>query len=1095
MSLSKSIVSRPVTYFVIFVLLIGMGFFGVSKLSVDLMPDITFPYLMVSTTYTGAGPEEIERTVTRTLEAALASVSGLKSLSSTSSKGSSMVMMEFTYGTDLSDAANFVRDAVDRVKRYLPDNADPPTIFKFDPSMMPIMTVTVMSTNRTPDDLRQISSDMIIPRLEQIPGVATASVRGGRDKQIRVEIDSTRLDAYGLTVTQLQQMIAAQNLAVSAGTITESGLSYILTTNGEYTDINQINNTVISYASGAIVNGKPEPPVPIFVRDIANVFAGYADQVNSVYVDGLEAVQLSIQKQSGKNSVAVAKDVRKRLVRINAEVPGDITIVEASNNTDQIEASLNNVMSSAASGIILVVLVLFTFLRSIKPTLIIGLSIPISILITLLAMYFNGMTLNLMTLAGLFLGIGMLVDNSIVILENIFHYREKGAKLTPAAILGTQEMITAITASTLTSVCVFLPLIMFKGLLEMPGEMFAGLAFTVVFSLSVSLLVALFLVPILSSHFFPIVTRKQVPLTGTLAEIDAKFDGFFKWLEGGYRHLVVKILRRKKLVIGTLVLVLIGSCFLTMKIGYVFMPESAADNVTMSVTMPLGTSLPETRKTLKELEILAKNELQIDGKPVYRKVTLTAGGGGRFSSGGTNSGSLRFDLPKWKQQKMNAVEVQDKLRPFFNQYPGVKFSFRSGGMGGMGGSSNPIDVVIKAEDLVKGKAIADKIADLIKENMPEATEPTVSLTDGLPQYEIELNRDRMYAMGLTASQVGNEIKAAVDGITATRYKEGRNTYDVVLIFKEADRNSTPKLDQIFVKTAQGQRVPLSNFAEYKKGTGPMTISREEQSRVIHVTAGAKPGSKLNEVDSVLQALVKANIPSEDDVIIQYEGDNSEMKEIFGNFILVIVVAIGLVFGVMAGLFESFLSPFIIILTIPLSLIGVIFIYFITGDQFNVMTVVGFLVLLGVIVNNGIVLVDYTDLLRKRGLSLQEACVEAAGNRLRPILMSTLTTVIGLAPMAFAPGDGSEMVGPIGKTIFGGLSFGTLMTLFLMPAVYAIINKNSDLRKMRAAARREGIAAGKSARELREERANKRKAERESAALSAEEKNDFFKAGI
>ncbi|GMO40325.1 MAG: efflux RND transporter permease subunit [Termitinemataceae bacterium] len=1066
MSLPKQIVSRPVTYFIIFVLLIGMGFFGVTNLAVDLMPDVSYPYLMISTTYTGAGPEEVERTITRTLEAGLAGVSGLKNLSSTSSKGSSMVTMEFTYGTDLSDASNFVRDAIDRVKRYLPDNADPPTIFKFDPSMIPIMGITVMSSNRTPDDIRQITNDMIVPRLEQIPGVATASVNGGREKQIRVEIDSTRLDAYGLTVTQLQQMIAAQNLAVSAGTITESGLSYILTTMGEYTSLNQISNTVISYAGGGVVNGKVVPPVPIFVRDIANVFSGYADQTNAVYVDGMEAVQLQVQKQSGKNSVQVAKDVRTRLERINSEVPADIKLIEAFNTTDQIESSLNSVVQSAFAGVILVVIVLFVFLRSIKPTVIIGLSIPISILITLLAMYFNGMTLNMMTLAGLFLGVGMLVDNSIVILENIFHYREKGAKLKPAAVLGTQEMIVAITGSTLTSVCVFLPLIMFKGLLEMPGEMFAGLAFTVVFSLSISLFVALFLVPVLCSHFLPIVTRKQVPLTGRLVGIDNAFENFFKALDEGYRGLVGKILRHKLVVILSLIALLVGSVLLIPKIGYVFMPASAEDSVTLSVTMPLGTSLPTTRATLKELEELAMKELQVDGKPVYRKHTRNAGGGGRFSSGGTNSGSLRFDLPKWQEQKMSADEVKEKLRPFFNQYPGVRFSFRSGnGFGGDMGS-NPIDIVLKTEDLVKGKLIADQISDLIKEKLPQATEPSVSLNNGLPQYEIELNRDRMYALGLTAATVGNEIKAAVDGITATQYKEGRNTYNVVLILKEADRNSLPALDQIFVKTVTGQRIALSNFAEYKKGTGPMTISREEQSRVIHITAGVKPGTKLNEVDDAVRSLIKANIPAEDDVIIQFEGDNSEMMKLIKNFLLVIVVAIALVFGVMAALFESFLSPFIIILTIPLSFIGVIMIYFVTGDHFNMLTVVGFLVLLGVIVNNGIVFVDYTNLLRKRGYPLVEACIEAAGSRLRPILMSTLTTVIGLAPMAFAPGDGSEMVGPIGKTVFGGLTFGTLMTLFLMPAVYAILNKHSDARAARAAARREGIASGLSRKERR-----------------------------
>ena len=356
------------------------------------------------------------------------------------------------------------------------------------------------------------------------------------------------------------------------------------------------------------------------------------------------------------------------------------------------------------------------------------------------------------------------------------------------------------------------------------------------------------------------------------------------------------------------------------------------------------------------------------------------------------------------------------------------------------------------------------MAELIRTRVDSATEPSVDLQDGLPQIEIELDRDRIYDQGLNTVTIGNEIKAAVDGITATRYKEGGNDYDVVLILAEADRSTLPDLDNIFVTSqVTGQRVPLSRFASYKKGTGPLTISRENQSRVIHVTAGAKPGVRSNVLEAEVRALLTSEIPQEDDVIIEYAGDNSEMVKLMGRFALIVVVAIFLVFGVMASLFESFRDPFIVIFTIPLSLIGIVAIYALTGEMFNILTAVGLLVLIGVIVNNGIMLVDYTNLLRKRGFSLHDACVEAAGNRLRPILMSTLTTIIGLAPMAFVPGEGSQMTGPIGKTVLGGLSFGTLMTLFLMPVVYAILNKKSDERDRRAEERRQRIAAGQSAR--------------------------------
>jgi HAE1 family hydrophobic/amphiphilic exporter-1 len=989
-----------------------------------------------------------------------------------------MVSMEFNYGTDLADASNSIRDALDRIRRYLPDGAGSPTIFKFDPSMMPVMGLMVMSENRSPEDLRQIASDSIVPRLEQIPGVATATINGGRDRQIRVEIRSSRLEAYGLTVTQLQQMIVSQNAQVAAGSITEGGLSFILNTMGEYTSLDQIRNTVIYYAPSIGANGRAGQPVEVYLRDIADVREGYADQESVVYVNGQEAVQLTVQKQSGQNSVQVAKNLRKQMTDLSSELPSDIKVTEIFNTTDTIEDSLNNVTSSAVSGALLAVLILFIFLRSIKPTIIIGVSIPVSIIITIMLMYFFGMTLNLMTLAGLFLGVGMLVDNSIVILENIYHYREKGAKLIPAAILGTEEMIIAIVASTFTTICVFLPLVMFQGLLEMAGELFAGLAFTVVFSLTISLFTALFLVPILSSHYLPLLTRKQAPLKGILAVVDGYFARFLHGMEDGYRKIVAKVLRHKLLVVAVLFIMFVGSIMMIPKIGWVFMPEQASDSVIINATMPLGTALAETEKTLEQVQTIVEKELVKDGKQAYKNIILNAGGGGGlFGGGSSNSGSLRINLIDFDNQVMTSDDIQAAIRPYFNQFPGVRFRFSSGG-GMMGGSSSPIDIVLHTNDLVKGKVMADKIADILRDKIENATEPQVSLNDGLPQIEIELNRERMYALGLNAYTVGNEIKAAVDGITASQFKEGNDDLDIVLILAEADRSSRPALDHIFVRSAvTGARVPLSNFATYKEGTGPMTISREDQGRVIHVTAGVKPGTKLNEIEAQIQGVIKAEIPAEEDVIITYAGDNAEMIKMAINFLLIVVVAIALVFGVMASLFESFRDPFIIIFTIPLSVIGVVAIYFITGDRFNVLTAVGLLVLVGVIVNNGIVLVDYTNLLRKRGLGLEEACIEAAGNRLRPILMSTLTTVLGLAPLAFAPGEGSEMVAPIGKTVFGGLTFGTMMTLFLMPAIYAKINKHDDERRAIADMKREGMASGLSKADMkrlvREKRAEQR----------------------
>jgi HAE1 family hydrophobic/amphiphilic exporter-1 len=1066
MSMAKMAVGRPTTIFIIFALLIGLGGFALTNMPIDLFPEINPPYLVVYTSYAGAGPEEVERSVTRTLEAALSSASGLEEITSTSSKGTSMVIMEFTYGTDLADATNSVRDALERVRNYMPSGTDTPMIFKFDPSMMPIMGLQITG-NRSPEELRQIAEDTIIPRIEQTPGVATASVNGGREKIIRVEVAQNRLEAYGLTVTQIQGMLAGNNAQVSAGTITEGGVNYILTTMGEYTSLEQIRNTVISYKGGGLVNGQAELPRTVYLRDIADVFEGYKNQESVVLVNGQPSVMLQVQKQSGKNSVQTARELRSRLERIAREVPQDVKIVENFNTTDQIEDSLSEVTSSAVSGALLAIIVLFVFLRSVKPTLIIGVSIPVSIIVTIMLMYFCGLTLNLMTMAGLVLGIGMLVDNSIVILENIYHYREKGAKLQPAAILGTSEMVVAIAASTLTTICVFAPMVMFQGMLEMAGEMFAGLAFTVVISLTISLLVAVFLVPVLSSHYFPLVTRKQKPLNNPfLAAIDRAFGKFFVNLDNAYRRAVDRVLRHKFIMIASMVVLLVGSIFLIPVIGWVFMPDQEADSVSINATLPMGTTLEETEAVLQKMQTIVEREVR-----GYDRIVLNAGGGNMFSGASGNSGSLRINLPKYDERLDSAEEIKAKLRSHFDEFPGAVFNFSAGGMGGFGGSSNAVDIVLRTDDLVKGKALAEEIAQLLRDKVPEVREPQVSLKDGMPQIEIELDRERIYAMGLNAYTIGNEIKAAVDGITATRYKEGGTNYDVVLVLAEADRSTRPALDHIFVNSQMsGGRVALSNFASYKEGTGPMSISRENQSRVIHVTAGSVPGAKLNTLDEKVRALVQSSIPADEDVIIEYAGGNSEMMKMMTTFMLIMVVAIFLVFGVMASLFESFRDPFIVLFTIPLSLIGVVAIYFITGEVFNILTAVGMLVLVGVIVNNGIVLVDYTNLLRKRGLSLHDACVEAAGNRLRPILMTTLTTILGLAPMAFVPGEGSVMTAPIGKTVLGGLTFGTLMTLFLMPTIYYIVNKNSDRRRERMEARRERIAKGLSRKQARAQNA-------------------------
>lgn len=1049
MSLSKTAVMRPTTVMIIFSILTALGIYATFDLPLDLFPDIELPYVAISTSYPGAGPEEVEKRITRPIESIISGVSGIEYLGSNSSNSSSLVYIQLTYGSNLDEAMNDIRAKMDYVKEFLPDESKTPMIYKMDPSMFPIMHYAI-SGNRTPEELRKYADDLS-PKLEQIDGVASAYVSGGRDRAIVVEIPRDRLQAYNLTITQVSQMLAAQNIQVAGGTITEEDLNYTISTVGEYASLDDIRNTVISYKVGGAPSLGGAPVVAnVKLRDIADVYDGFKKQASLYYFNGVPCVEVSVLKQSGTNSVKTARAVEKRMAQIIKEAPSDITITLTQDSTDIIQRSVNDVASTALQGAILAIIVLFVFLRSFRSTIIVGLTIPISLIITLGIMYFAGMSLNLMTLAGLSLGVGMLVDNSIVILENIFTYREKGAKPVPAAILGSQEMMLAISASTLTTICVFLPLIMYKKELGIVGEIFQGLAFTVVISLVCSLIVALVLVPVLSSKYFKIGNKNERKLTGTWGKIDSKMESFFDKVDDKYATSIRWVLKHKKVTVGTIAALFILSVASMPLLGFVYMPNQASDSIVVNVTLPVGTKLEATETVVRQLEEITKAEVR-----GYKSLTVLAGLSENWGMGGTSSykGSLTIALPKLSERKDSEEVIKEKMRRHFGEFPGVTFELTSGDNHAIGGGSSAINISVKSDDLAKARNMAVAIRDLLADKMKDSlTEPAIDMKEGLPQANIAIDRERLYNLGLNVYSVGQEIKANIEGTTATRYREEGEEIDIDIMLADNDKTRLSDLEQIFVTNASGQRIPVSSFAHYQEGTSPISITREDQSRIVHVTAGKKPEANLNEVQKKIENLVKTEIPADSAVRIEYKGDYEDMMKAIKQFVVIILMAIILVFGVMASQFESLFDPFIILFTLPLNFVGIVFVYALCGQKLNVMTAVGVLILVGVIVNNGIVLVDYTNLLRKRGLSLADACAEAGKSRLRPILMTTLTTVLGLVPMAFFPGEGSEMVQPIGQTILGGLSFGTLMTLFLIPTLYYIFNQRRDRRDAKRQAR-------------------------------------------
>ncbi|MCL2294447.1 MAG: efflux RND transporter permease subunit [Spirochaetes bacterium] len=1041
MVLSKFSVGRPVTVIIIFSLLVIIALFTVPRLNIDLYPQFSPPVLLVLTTHDGAAPEDVEKNITRLLEGTLSIVSDLRELTSVSSEGRSLITLEFDWRKDMAEAANNVRDRIEFVRRRLPDGVEPPVVFKFDPAAQPIVVLTMEGT-RSFAELREIAEDIVQPRVEQIPGVAQTLIRGGLERIVKVEVSKNRLEAFSLTITEIASALAAQNVDVSGGSVEAGTLEYLVRTRGEFNSIEEIANTVI--ARRAAHPGAPL--VPIRLRDVADVTEGFRDMVSTVFINGQPGIYINVRKQSGANSVATADAVIAELDRINRALPAGVNVRVLRDATVLIRDSINQVTTSAIIGGIFAMIVLFIFLRSPKSTFIIGLAIPISLLITMMGMFFAGLTINVLSLAGLTLGVGLVIDSSIVMLENIFRYREKGTQLKPSAILGSKEVGNAVTASVITTVCVFLPVLMFRADLGMMGVMFSDLAFTVIVALMSSLFVALVLVPVLASKYLKLYTRKQKPLKNPfLLRVDNIFENFFVKIENFYRRVLIVVLNKRKTTIFIAFLIFGSSLALLPFVGMEFTPAASEDEVILTVELPTGSTLATTEAVMDRLEQIVLDEVR--GFRNIIKTTGVTGGawGGRI--GGSHRGELSIGLPPFREREESAESIRNKLRAHFNQFPGVRFNFRTGGGRGPG-RAFPVEILVKSNDLDLMIETANEIRRILEVYVPEVTEPSTDLDSSLPEVNIIFNRERLYEFGLTARAVGNEIRAAIHGVTASIYRSGEHELDIVVILREEDRRSIPDLSTIYVTNSRGDYIPVSSFASMEIGYGPVSISRSEQTRVIRVRGRLERGAALNVVQRQIEEAIQRNLVPNDAVRIEYRGDHGELMQTRMALISIVVIALLLVFGVMASQFESFKDPFIMFLTIPFMVIGVALIHLVLAKPFSLFSIIGIVMLIGIVVSNGIVLVDYINLLVKRGLPLGEACVEAGVKRLRPILMTTLTTVLGLTPLAFFPGESSELVQPIGQTVIGGLTTSAIVTLVFIPVMYYVFNK----RKMSKAGR-------------------------------------------
>ncbi len=1027
MSISKKTLDHPVLTLIVFVLLGIIGLFTLKNVAVSLMPDVDSPYINVRTTYTNAGPESVEKSVTKVLEGQLVSLSGLKSLSSTSSEGSSSISLEFNYGTDLESATNDIRDKISRVTRNLPDDAGSPTIFKMSADAMPIMRIAVRG-NRSNDDLKIIAEDQIVDLLEQVDGVAEASVSGGREKILRVDVSQNRLQAYGLTMASISSALSKQNLELGGGKINEGDTDYTIRTTGEFSSVEEVADTIITTIDNYVVR----------LSDLANVYMGFKDKTSEVYINGLPGVYVSITKQSGKNTVSVAKLAREKVAEIQNLMPSDVVLEIISDDSESINDTISTLLDSAYSGLILAVLILFLFLKSGKSTLIIAISIPLSIIITLLAMNFAGITLNMMTLTGLILGVGMIVDASIVMIENIYVYRTRGAKPKIAAVLGSQEMLMSVISGNLTTICVFLPFIFFIKDLGMTGQMFKGIIFTVVIALISSLFVAIFLVPVLAGVFLPLTNRVEKPIRfKPLAKFYEILEMPMTWLTKVYRKGLKSALNHRAVTVIVCVCVLLMSFILIPTLKVNMMNNGTDSSVTMNLTLPNGTPLSETTAILKDFERIVSEEIQ-----GYTTV-ITSIGTGRTSS--TNKGSIQINLPDDTSKQIDTSDtVQNKLRKYFNSYPGAKFSFSQGFARQMTGSEFKIRV--SSDDLDTAMDIASNLRDVM-ESISDIGEVSIDTDRGLPEIQVVIDRQRAYSFGVDVTTVAKEINYAINGVTATTYRENGKEYDMILLYDTGDRKSASNLEQIYVKGTNGM-VSVANFAEVKKGLGPVSIRRENQTRRVTVSADKKTDRNSTEIIQDIKDGVASSFIVPEGVSIVYEGAWKDTQDQGKTYLMIGIMAILLVFGVMAGTYESFKAPIINLTTIPFLIIGVVFIFKFTGQAFSMTSAVGVIMLVGIVVNNGIILVDYTNLLLDRGYKMKEACLEAGASRLRPVLMTTLTTILGMIPMCFATEGSAAMVQPIAVAVTGGLTSSTFVTLFFIPVLFSLVMKEKKREKSR-----------------------------------------------
>lgn len=1031
MSIYEGAVKRPIMTSLIFVAVVIFGLFSLQRLPIDLYPDIETNTLMVMTAYPGASASDVENNVSRPMENVLNTVSNLKHITSRSSENMSLIIMEFEYGEDIDVLTNDVRDKLEMVKSALPDDSESPIIFKFSTDMIPIVLLSVQAEQSLPA-LYKILDDGVANPLARIGGVGTVSISGAPQREIQIYVDPIRMEAYNLSIEAISQLVAAENRNIPGGNFDVGSETYAVRIEGEFKDSKEMENIVVG-----TYNGKT-----IYLRDVARVVDSVEERTQLTYNNGVQGAMIVIQKQSGANSVEISDKVKNALPELQKNLPSDVKLGVIVDTSDNIRNTIGSLVDTVRDALIFVGLVVFLFLGRWRSTVIILITIPISLIASFIYLLVSGSTLNIISLSSLTIAIGMVVDDAIVVLENVTTHVERGSEPKQAAIHGTNEVSLSVIASTLTIVAVFFPLTMIPGMM---GVMFKELGWMVTIIILFSLICALALTPMLCAKMLKLNPKHSklfnLLYTPILKVLDAIDEGYAKLLNWSVRH--------RSIVVISSVAFFIFSLVIFRFIGTEFFPTNDDGRLGVTLEMPIGTRTELSRdislrvekewvKKYPEIEVINFTVGQADTDNAFASM----------STNGTHISTFNIRLSDPEDRTRGIVEIAEDMRADLALIPEIKkYQVDVGGSrnGGMGGQST-VDIEVYGYDFDDSDRVAAELRERMQ-RIPGTADILISRGDYQPEYQIDFDREKLALNGLNLATAATYVRNRINGAISSKYREDGEEYDIRVVYAPEYRQSVEAIENILVYNNQNQGIRIRDIGTVVERFAPPTIERKDRERVNTVSAVVSGTTTMDKVVSGVQEQIsQMDIPQ--GITLKIAGSYEDQQEAFGDLLTIMVLIILLVFIVMAGQFESLTYPFIIMFALPFSFSGVFLAIFLTGTTMNVMSMIGMIMLIGIVVKNGIVLVDYINLNRERGSAIIPAVVNGGKSRLRPVLMTTLTTILGMVPMAIGSGQGAEMWRPMGTAIIGGMTVSTILTLVLVPVIYCIFAGNGVKRQRR-----------------------------------------------